>query len=316
MTTGWIEIFQAGPQKDSSGRKKTWTIRDLDRLVSTFNSRRLDVPIVIGHPKVNHPAWGWTSALKRVGTRLFARFKQVDKTFWKWVQEGRYKKRSIAVSGNRIVHVGWLGAMPPAVGGMSDRGLGRAAHAKEGRSRTYIFLQEAKMPKKGQGKGFEYAMIEDLEEALDKEKKKNRKLEKMMKGMKRKGRKDKKMLDSYSKFVAPKESKKRVSKRKKRVRALVENQKITPASEKSVLSYATALGRNIEKVSVGDKKRTLEEHFLRGLEQGDTDPIFREFAMDPDAADGHFLGEDEKDDLSVGEAIASQAGVKVETEGK
>ena len=151
-------------------------------------------------------------------------------------------------------------------------------------------------------------MMEDLERELKQEKKKNSKLEKMVKGMKKRGKKGKKMLNDYSKFMAPKASRKRTSKREKRVQGLIKNQKITPAAERSVMAYATTLSRNIKKMSVGGKKRTLEDHFLRGLEKGDSDPIFREFAADPEVAWDDLLGEDEASGLSMGEQIAAEVG--------
>ena len=174
------------------------------------------------------------------------------------------------------------------------------------------------MAKKGKGrkgKGLEFAMMEDLEQALEKEKDKNRKLKKMMKGMKKKGKKDERMLDSYNKFMAPKASRKRTKKRKNRVQALVKNHKITPAAEKPVLAYATTLGLNIKKVSIGGKKRTLEDHFLRGLEKGDSDPIFREFAADPEVDWDDLLSEDEASGLSIGEEIAAEVGAGTQKKG-
>ena len=118
MTTPWIEIFKAGRHTDASNRRKKYTVSSLDRIVQKFKAGSLDVPAVIGHPKTSDPAYGWVSALRRVGTRLFARFVQVDKKFWAAVRAGRFKKRSVAISPDgALVHVGWLGAVPPAISG-------------------------------------------------------------------------------------------------------------------------------------------------------------------------------------------------------
>ncbi len=318
MTTKWIEIFRAGRHTDASGQKNTYTLAGLDRIVRTFKTGRLDVPIVVGHPKTADPAWGWVKDLKRVGLRLFARFTQVDKRFWKAVQEGRYKKRSIAVSRDgRLVHVGWLGGMPPAIEGMSDKFSRVPKHALKGfySARTkaciYIFHKEIPMAKKGNRRGRDLAEFEAyMDDAMGKEKKKRKKMKREMKAMAKKLKKKSAEAAEYSKFLGTGASRKRVKARQKRVKKLVENKKITPASSRHVLAYATALSRETKKVKInGGKKRTLEDTFLRGLERGDEDPIFREFSLIPDVTNH----EDGAGDQSI-EDVVKGAGFTVEKE--
>jgi hypothetical protein len=118
----WFEIFRSGTHTDSMGRTMTWTNEDLDKIVANYNPEESEAPIVIGHPKTNHPAWGWIAALKRVGDRLLALPKQVVPEFAEMVQKGMFKKRSISIDPeqHRLIHVGFLGAVPPAVKGLKD----------------------------------------------------------------------------------------------------------------------------------------------------------------------------------------------------
>ena len=59
--------------------------------------------------------------LKREGLKLLAKFKQVPDEIVSAIKEGRWKKRSVSFyPDGRLRHVGLLGAMPPAVKGLSD----------------------------------------------------------------------------------------------------------------------------------------------------------------------------------------------------
>jgi hypothetical protein len=119
---GWIQIFQTG----SYGDKGKFDEADLDRVVSNYKPDLHEAPAVVGHPKDNAPAYGWTSGLKRDGDKLLAKFSQVDPAFEEAVKAGRYKKRSAAFyldDQGRITnlrHVGFLGALPPEVKGLQD----------------------------------------------------------------------------------------------------------------------------------------------------------------------------------------------------
>ena len=130
----------------------------------------------------------------------------------------------------------------------------------------------------------------DMEEGLSKEQKRRKKAEKRMKAMMKKMKGDKKKLGEYAAFMAPGASRKRTKLRKKRVAELVGNKKITPADQDGVLAYATALSRDTQKVSLySKKKRTLEDHFLRGLEKGADSHIFQEFSV---TSESGFVGLD------------------------
>lgn len=117
----WIAIFKTGEHTDSSGRKRNWTTQDLDHAVKSYDARNNEVPLVIGHPETNKPAWGWVEGLKRVGEVLYAKPHQVVKEFAQMIEKGMFKKRSVSFyPDGTLRHVGFLGAQPPAVKGLED----------------------------------------------------------------------------------------------------------------------------------------------------------------------------------------------------
>lgn len=114
----WVEIFQAGEHTDGHGRSGTWSESDLDQMVANHNAATA-APLVIGHPETNDPAYGWVEQVQRVGKSLMAKFKDVVPQFERAVESGRYRKRSVSIGkgpdGWRLLHVGFLGAKPPAL---------------------------------------------------------------------------------------------------------------------------------------------------------------------------------------------------------
>lgn len=120
----WIELFRAGHQVDSTGNGRDWTASDIDEIIRN-HSDATAAPIVIGHPKTDAPAYGWSAELKRDGDILLGRFEKVEPTFADMVQAGRFRRRSVAIGhlkdkGLYLRHVGWLGAAAPAVHGLAD----------------------------------------------------------------------------------------------------------------------------------------------------------------------------------------------------
>ncbi len=121
MDTQWIEIFKAGRHTDSQGRIRDWSIGDLDHMAASYDPSQREAPVVIGHPKDNAPAYGWVRRLKRDGETLYAEVDRLQPAFVTMVRDGRFKKRSISVyPDGTLRHVGFLGAMPPAVSGLKD----------------------------------------------------------------------------------------------------------------------------------------------------------------------------------------------------
>ena len=116
----WIPIFKGGEQRDNQGRLHDGDAL-IDKAISMFGLNQHEAPIVIGHPKNNDPAFGWVKDLKKIGNVLYAKFKDVVPEFENLVKRGLFKKRSASFyPDGSIRHVGFLGAIPPAVKGLAD----------------------------------------------------------------------------------------------------------------------------------------------------------------------------------------------------
>lgn len=115
----WTAIFKSGTHEDSHGRKRTWTIEELDRIVWEYNQRNEKAPLVLGHPQSNGPAQGWIHKLRRSRDVLEACFERVTNEVKEAVRSGHYKYKSISLNlDGTLRHVGLLGAAPPAVSGL------------------------------------------------------------------------------------------------------------------------------------------------------------------------------------------------------
>lgn len=124
------EIFRAGTRTDANGNTVTITEADLAAAAQAYDPKVHEAPIVVGHPKADAPAYGWVKSLNVQNGVLTADFAQVDEGFADLVKAGRYKKVSASfyppTSPNNpkpgiwtLRHVGFLGAQPPAVKGLS-----------------------------------------------------------------------------------------------------------------------------------------------------------------------------------------------------
>ncbi|MDY6989228.1 MAG: hypothetical protein SWQ30_14350 [Thermodesulfobacteriota bacterium] len=117
----WIEVFKTGTHTASNGKTMTVSEADLDRIANQYNPKHHEAPVVIGHPKEADPAYGWVERLKRSGSTLLAKLKDLVPEFVELVKKGLYKKRSISLFPDlTLKHVGFLGATPPAVKGLAD----------------------------------------------------------------------------------------------------------------------------------------------------------------------------------------------------
>lgn len=114
-------ILKTGTFKDSKGNEHTFTTSDLDKIVDNFNNKHNRVPICVGHPKTNSPAYGWFKTVKRIGENLFCDFKDVQNEFKTAVKKGLFKNRSISLDGDlNIRHLAFLGGQAPAIKGLEQ----------------------------------------------------------------------------------------------------------------------------------------------------------------------------------------------------
>ncbi len=126
-----MHIFKAGTRTDANGQTVTITAADLQKSAEVYDPTKHEAPIVVGHPRLDAPAYGWVQSLRATGSDLIAQPQQVDPAFSELIQAGRYKKVSASfycpdASANPVPgayylrHVGFLGATPPAVKGLKQ----------------------------------------------------------------------------------------------------------------------------------------------------------------------------------------------------
>jgi hypothetical protein len=127
-----LQIFTAGKRTDANGVVVDFSESLLAKIAAIYDPALHEAPLTIGHPKHDDPAYGWVSSLGTVGNQLMAEPKQVDPIFAESIGVGKYKKISASfylpgsahhpIPGSEVPylrHVGFLGAMPPAVKGMA-----------------------------------------------------------------------------------------------------------------------------------------------------------------------------------------------------
>ena len=115
---GWIDVCRAGTWRDMAGRDVALDADRLDRIVAAHASAD-PAPVVVGHPQADAPAYAWVETLRRVGDRLQAKLRDIAPSFREAVEAGLYSGRSIALEGDRLRHVGFLGGRAPAVPGLA-----------------------------------------------------------------------------------------------------------------------------------------------------------------------------------------------------
>lgn len=127
--TASLPIFRAGTHTSVDGRKLTFTSAILRELAEGYDPQVSEAPLVVGHPRLDAPAYGWAKSLKAEGELLYAEPHQVEPQFAELVNAGRFKKISASIylpdsPGNPtpgkhyVRHIGFLGAAAPAVKGL------------------------------------------------------------------------------------------------------------------------------------------------------------------------------------------------------
>ena len=135
-----LEIFRVGKHTALGGQIIEFGEADLAATAAAYDPNLHEAPLVVGHPGIDAPAYGWVAALGCAGGLLTAEPNQVDPAFAEMVNAGRFKK----ISGSFYLpeapanpvpgvyylrHVGFLGAQPPAVTGLKSASF---AAAEEG----------------------------------------------------------------------------------------------------------------------------------------------------------------------------------------
>jgi hypothetical protein len=124
-----IELFKPGRHITMSGEVITFSDSDLRATAEAYDPAVYEAPLVIGHPKLDDPAYGWAKSLAFADSVLRAEPAQVEPAFEKLVNAGRFKRISPsffkphAASNPKpgvyyLRHIGFLGAKAPSVAGL------------------------------------------------------------------------------------------------------------------------------------------------------------------------------------------------------
>lgn len=126
-----IEVFRPGTFTAMGGMSFSATAEELADLAERYDPDKYPVPVVVGHPKSDDPAFGWVQAFSfdAGANKLLADVGELEPQFSDAVEEGRYKRISMSFympgsTANPMPgqfypkHVGFLGAAAPAVPGL------------------------------------------------------------------------------------------------------------------------------------------------------------------------------------------------------
>lgn len=133
-----IEIFRPGRFRAMHGEEIAFSDADLAAAAAAYDPALYEAPLVVGHPRVDGPAYGWTERLDYCGSRLRAHPRQVEPQFAAMVREGRFRRVSASFfrpdspdnpkpGCYYLRHVGFLGAAAPAVQGLKPAMFGAEA---------------------------------------------------------------------------------------------------------------------------------------------------------------------------------------------
>ena len=123
-----IDIFKPGKHTAMNGQTLEFSADHLAATVAAYDPTKFQAPLVIGHPKLDAPAYGWVKGLEFAET-LRAEPEQVEPAFAELVRAGRFKRVSASFflpeAPNNPVpgvyylrHIGFLGAAAPSVQGL------------------------------------------------------------------------------------------------------------------------------------------------------------------------------------------------------
>lgn len=132
-----IHIFRPGTHTSAAGAVLSFTEADLAAAAAAYDPAVHEAPIVVGHPRGDAPAYGWVSGLSFAEGELVAQPAQIDAAFSELVSAGRFKKVSASFytpdsptnpkpGAYYLRHVGFLGALPPAIKGLRPVEFGEA----------------------------------------------------------------------------------------------------------------------------------------------------------------------------------------------
>lgn len=128
MKTAIFAIFKSGTHISANGVKMTWGENELNEIARNYNKAIFTAPLVLGHPEHNAPAYGEVNKMFVQDGVLFAE-SRVNEQLEQHILSGEYNHISasfyLPTSNNSpmpnhyyLRHVGFLGALAPAVKGL------------------------------------------------------------------------------------------------------------------------------------------------------------------------------------------------------
>lgn len=124
-----LHIFKPGRHTAMGGVVVEFAASQLEASAAAYDPALWRAPLVVGHPKLNAPAYGWVDALAASPIGLEAAPADVEPAFAEMVNTKRFANISASfwsptAPGNPVPgvyylrHVGFLGATPPAIKGL------------------------------------------------------------------------------------------------------------------------------------------------------------------------------------------------------
>lgn len=125
-----IHILRPGTYTDVKGTTVSFAAADLAATAAAYDPAVHEAPLVVGHPSLTAPAYGWTKTVEAAPDGLWVEADQVNPEFAQLVRDGAFKKVSASFFGPTAAgnpkpgtwylrHVGFLGAAAPAVAGLA-----------------------------------------------------------------------------------------------------------------------------------------------------------------------------------------------------
>jgi hypothetical protein len=125
-----LQVLKVGTHTDSKGVVHDFTEEMLKNIASKYNPATHEAPMVLGHPKDNDPAVGWIKSANynEDTASLELETNKEHPDFMEAFNFGSFKKWSVSLYPDMTLrHLGFLGAIPPAIKGLSLIGFSQSA---------------------------------------------------------------------------------------------------------------------------------------------------------------------------------------------
>ena len=274
-----VEIFSTGTHTAMNGTTRDYTAADLEHIAATYNPEQHEAPVVIGHPVLDAPAYGWVKRVWTDGQKLYADMHQLADDFYRMVREGRYKKRSISLAPDGTLrHVGFLGAVPPAVSGLANIAFSGTENDQvfeyANHNEPNITNTKTEVPTMDLEKALE--RITQLEAA-------NTDYAARLEAAQTDAKTARDELENVNLQFTAYRNEARDKERQSRMKRLMEQGKVLPAESEKIMAFARGLSRSEETLEFagteGAKETlTLEEAYWRSIEDRTPSDLTREFA--------------------------------------